>query len=307
MFNINNKNIKSIILSHHGKILFENYYNGSHKSKKEPINSITKSIVSILLGISLKDKKIKSLYTKLEYFFKGKNDSTIKEHIQMSSGMDWGENLLEEPYTVDMINSKSWINYILNKKYINARDFKYNGGSSHLIAKIISMTNDLKLEEYSKIKLFDTLEIDTTGDIEKIEYPLRKTLWTRKKHWDEDSENNNIGAFGLSLTALDLFKIGNFILEEYENNKYIDSKYLTNMTEDLVKVSNIGYYGYHWWIRKIKGVKVISALGIGNQYLTIVPEFKLVLVLLSKNSSQNNLEIEKIYRNILSYGFKVTC
>lgn len=287
-------------------MLFEEYYNGSHKYKKEPVNSITKSIVSILLGITLKEQKAPKIDIEIGSFFGNNNKTTIKEHLKMTTGMDWGKDILEEPYTLEMINSKSWIKYILNKKYNEKKAFKYNGGSSHLIGKIIALTSDMNLEEYAKNKLFNLLEIDSTKDIEEIEYPLRKTIWTRKKHWDVDIENNNIGAFGLSLTARDLLKIGNLIIKEYEKNKILDSEYLNLMINDITKVSNIGYYGYHWWIRKIKDIKIISALGIGNQYLTIVPEIKLVLVLLSKNSSENDLEIEKIYRNILSYGMKNT-
>ena len=50
------KNIHSVIILKNGKLILEKYFNGYHMGKIHPIQSDTKSITSILIGIAVDQK-----------------------------------------------------------------------------------------------------------------------------------------------------------------------------------------------------------------------------------------------------------
>ena len=63
------KNIHSIVLVRHGKLVFEEYFYGFHKSKLHQLHSVSKSITAILVGIALDKGMIQSVQTRVHTYF----------------------------------------------------------------------------------------------------------------------------------------------------------------------------------------------------------------------------------------------
>lgn len=62
-------NINGLIVQHKGKIIYEHYFNYTNKNTYTHITSVTKSIVSILIGIALDEGKIASIDQPVLDFF----------------------------------------------------------------------------------------------------------------------------------------------------------------------------------------------------------------------------------------------
>jgi CubicO group peptidase (beta-lactamase class C family) len=80
--------IETIMVLNKNKIVLEEYYNNNNENNKYNLFSATKSIVSLCIGI-LQDRKLLSINDKvIKYlpFLPLKNDTTIKDILQMSSG-----------------------------------------------------------------------------------------------------------------------------------------------------------------------------------------------------------------------------
>jgi len=107
-------NIHSVLISHHGKLVYEKYWPGKDerwgdslgviihaKDSLHDIRSISKSIVSACVGIAIQQRKIKSADQKVVDFFPeyAKQDTgiksllTVKHLLTMSSGLTWNEDV----------------------------------------------------------------------------------------------------------------------------------------------------------------------------------------------------------------------
>jgi len=93
-------NIHSVLLIKNGKIILEEYFSNYDRNKIHTIQSCTKSITSILVGIAIDHKIISDINDKVYehlLMYKGtewvdrKYDITIKHALSMSAGLDWDE------------------------------------------------------------------------------------------------------------------------------------------------------------------------------------------------------------------------
>ena len=86
-----------LIVLHEGNLLYENYWNGNTSTSKHIAFSVTKSFVSALVGIALEDGLIDSIEDPVTKYLPdfngtGYEDVSIKDILQMSSGVRWNED-----------------------------------------------------------------------------------------------------------------------------------------------------------------------------------------------------------------------
>lgn len=289
--------IKAVLINRDGQQKFR-YINDNSPI---PVNSITKTIVAILVGIAIKEGYIDSVEEPVECFG-GK--ANIEDLLTMSSGMKWEESYLFE--------ADNWIERICSCNISEEMKgvFQYNGGSSHLLGKIISDRSGMRLEDFADKFLFTPLGInfkEYENEIETVEYELTERKWISKDAWDKDPQGNNIGSFSLRLKADDLEKIGMMLASKgiWSDIKLLEEEYVEEMIFPSVRAKGLGYYGYQGWIKKIRGKTVYSGIGINNQYLSVIPEDRTVIVFLTESrlrlseSGTESKSIENLYINVL--------
>lgn len=114
------KNVESFIISCKGIIVLERYYYGANKDSLHHIQSQTKSIVALLLGIAIDNGFITSEDNLVAPYFRGyfKKEDTLKSSIRikdlltMSAGMKWEEMLsFDNPLNdnANMFKSGNWL------------------------------------------------------------------------------------------------------------------------------------------------------------------------------------------------------
>ena len=86
----------SFLIMHEGKIVYESYKRGYDVQKPHAMNSVTKSVVSALVGIAIKEGLIGSVQDKVSDYYpeaviaagqESKRDMTIEHLLTMSSGL----------------------------------------------------------------------------------------------------------------------------------------------------------------------------------------------------------------------------
>ena len=90
-------NFYSLLVIRNNKIAVEEYYNGKNANDLFHFRSITKNISSALAGIALEEELIDSVDTSLSKYYPDlitgdKETITIRNMLNMSSGVKWGEN-----------------------------------------------------------------------------------------------------------------------------------------------------------------------------------------------------------------------
>ncbi len=119
--------LDSMIIIKNGFVIKENYYNNQHENYLHSVYSITKSIMSVLLGIAIFNGFIGDLNQKVINFFPNyninnlddmKRNISIENLLTMTSGFDWNESGLsyQDPNNSfsDMLNNLKPIQYMLD-------------------------------------------------------------------------------------------------------------------------------------------------------------------------------------------------
>lgn len=279
------KNVESFIVYSEGKIRFEKYYNGIHKDSEHHIQSQTKSIVSLLLGIAIdkgfvqgENEPVKNYFP--EYFNSPNNlksELKIKDILTMSAGFEWEEMLpFDDPKNdnINMFNSPDYLKYVLSKPVSDSLfgKFNYNSGCPMIIAGIIEKAAKMRLDKFAELYLFDPLGITSY-------------------RWIKDSTGFCHAGGGLYLRPADMMKIGILMLNggKWENQQVISGNWIKKVAHPYLATNvNNSDYGYYWWIKEYdlsnyKTVTVISAEGAGGQKLYIFPAYSIIVAFTERN------------------------
>jgi len=273
------RNLESFIVWHAGSYKHINYYNGVSGEALHQVQSQTKSIVSLLMGIAIDKGFVKDEYEPISFFFPEffrvsdslKSLITIRDLLTMSAGLEWEEMLPfndQRNNNIRMNYSGSYLRYALSLPMASKpyTEFKYNSGSPMIVAGIIERTAEMPLEKFAEKYLFGPLEI--------INY-----------RWLKDSTGLCHAGGGLFLKPEDMVKIGVMVLNKgkWEGKNIVPEEWLCRSFEPYFKTTfNDHSYGYFWWIKDMKvsngkSTKVISAQGAGGQYMYIIPEYDLIV------------------------------
>lgn len=270
-----------------------NYYHPRYHpyyltSDQHSIQSITKSVVSAIVGNAILNGHIESVEDSVYQYFSHYDlsdsmqqhlkSATLKDLLTMQLGLEWTEEGLTLESESDVTNmelSNDWIQYVLSRKIAAppGEQWVYSSGVSQLLAQVIKSATGKDIKEYASETLFKELGI-------------RDFYWKTTPSGLSDTEG------GLYLKAEDLAKFGLLFhqLGEWNGEQVIPAKYveesLVRQVIDIYQDGGKEGYGYQWWITGNEPPLSI-ALGYGNQIMIIKPEKQLVAVVYSWNIFDN--------------------
>jgi CubicO group peptidase (beta-lactamase class C family) len=314
-------NIHSVLIYKNDRLVFEQYFRGKderwgdnlgvieHKQEDlHDMRSISKSIVSACVGIAISQGKIKNAEQRVfdflpkyaSYDTGSKKNLTIAHLLTMTSGLDWNEDL---PYTdpknseIQMNNSTDPIAFVLSRPLVSqpGKKWKYNGGTTELLAAIIEAVTGKKVDEYARTYLFKPLGISN--------FEWIKTPGTARP----------AAASGLRLKSRDLLKFAILYHQKgkWDNKQILPEQWVKESLQTHVqRPGGDGGYGYQFWTFtgeiQNKTITVPAAVGNGDQRIFIDDNNKLLVVITAGNYNLWNIAkgsfgiLRKIYE-----GFKV--
>jgi CubicO group peptidase (beta-lactamase class C family) len=272
--------VYSFVVVKNGYIVFEKYYKLGGPDHRAPIHSVTKSVISALIGIALKQEYFQGINQKLAYFFPSyfsdelldeeTKDITLKHLLTMSAGFEWNDNAVS--IFRDWIRSPDRLEYTLQlpQIYEPGTRFNYNTSLSHILSIFLSTVTQTSALEFARQHLFNPLGIQA-------------------RFWSKDTKGFNTGGYGLYLTPHDLAKIGYLYLNNgiWNGQPIIPGTWIKESTEQQIYIGHLSSagefgYGYQWWVKKVGGYKSFFAWGRRGQFIVVVPELDLVFVVTSE-------------------------
>jgi CubicO group peptidase (beta-lactamase class C family) len=258
---------KSLLVFRNGKLVAEAYpHDKQDVGRHHNIQSCTKSVTAVLLGVAVQQNLIHSLDEKLydiypELFDKdaGKRDIRISDVLTMRSGIDFRNSMHTQKLYSTRQNSTQYV-LALDKFSSPGSAVLYSDGDPHLISKVIEVKSGKSLAEFASDHVFRKMNINN---------------WK----WESANDRTTFGAFSLFLTPRDLGKIGQMLLQNgvWENEQIVDSNYLQDAVSMQVLSNLIEQpYGYYFWL--YPRWNAYAALGHGGQFLFVAPEKNLVVV-----------------------------
>lgn len=295
---------RCLLVERNGVLVQEEYLNGYTADRFYDLRSVTKSIISILIGIAIDKGFINNVDETIEDYLgeilpelePEKGAITIRHLLTMSSGLPWRELGYTSTDFGSWVTSDDQIMWILDKPLFDppGEYWNYNTGASHILSAILTSATDLSAKDFAQQYLLTPLGSEV-GD------------------WSVDSRGNNFGGHGISLTAPDMIKIGRMMLNGgiYNGTQIVSHNWVAESTEFLYSTNwAVPYgqgYGYLWWIGydNETGITFFFAHGYGGQFIINVPEHNTVIAAATRwsgveNAGYNwNWVITTIVENIL--------
>jgi len=247
------------------------------------LQSVTKSVMSTVLGIAMDEGLIGGVDTPVMPYFEDyepyttdsrKESTTLADFLTMRSGIEWvttGGYAGDEHDTIKMENSDEWIRYVLERPMDRdpGNRFQYNDGVSVLLGKIIREATGQRADEWARERLFEPIGIN-------------EFYWKITPDGEADTEG------GLYLKTEDLARIGYLFLRggEWDGKQIVSREWVESSTRPIIPDINPGNtradpgYGYQWWILAQEGgeAKIFGGNGYGGQFVLVSPEHDIVVV-----------------------------
>ncbi len=302
------KNMVGMVIVKDGETVYENYYNGYTADSRIHVFSVTKSIVSILIGMAIDKGLIKSIDDKvLDYFpdytlkrgEKTLPEIRIRDILTMTVPYKYKFN----PYT-KYFTGMDWVKFSLDKMggRGNIGEFRYAPivGPDVLSGILVKATGQSVLE-FAKENLFEPLDINIEKDItfHSKEEQMEFYKSTDMNGWVADPQGVNTAGWGLTISPVDMAKIGQLFLNKgkWNGKQIVSEKWVEESTTEHSRWKKMNLpYGYLWWIGEDGGY---AAMGDGGNIIYVNPDKNLVVAITSLFYPRAKDRIEFIEKFIL--------
>jgi len=267
-------NVDSILIVRHGYLAFEKYGPRNSASTPHKLQSVTKSVTSLLVGIALDRGLIESLDTPVTRLLPSyspvnldarKEEMTLEHLLTMSDGLNWREHdyPYEDPRNIValMNQSRDAVQFVLDRPmaYAPGEVWAYNSGASVLLGAILEEATGRNLLSFAREALFDPLGIGTI-------------------YWEETAGSHYQTGGGLSMTPRDMARLGSLMLHNgaWDGRQIVSADWVARSTHAYYPAYNCFGYGYQWWI--LPGGQGFQANGLYGQHIYVLPQADMVVV-----------------------------
>ena len=243
------------------------------------LQSATKSVTSMLLGMALHEKAATGVTVKTpvlrlaaavhyvpEHTGARKRAMTLEDLLTMQSGLAWKESgYAYEPGSgndvMAMFATKNWTKYVIDRPMAAqpGTTFVYNSGTSHLVLAAVTVLTGRPAGALAAKRLFAPLGV-------------------RDEKWSLSPEGLEAGGFGLLLQPRDLAKLAFLYLHHggWDGRQIVPADWVEQLTTDHV-ADPLYEYGYLWWLDGADGYAYMA--GLYGQLAVVVPGKDLVAVI----------------------------
>jgi CubicO group peptidase (beta-lactamase class C family) len=267
--------VHSLLIERHGSIVLDAYFRPFGDNQLHDVASVTKSVVSTLVGIAQGKQQIADLNTPvlaaLSAGATSSNDArkahlTLSHLLSMTSGLDCsdkdGQNFLQQ-----MEGSPHWATFALDRQETAdpGAQFNYCAVNMELVSALLSRKTGTSAGDFAQRELFWPLGIHHI-------------------YWPADSDGISHGFADLRLQPRDMAKLGYLWLHHgvWEDRQLVPASYVDAALSPQANVSANVKYGYGMWLYpngRAGCPANFEANGNGGQRITVIPIKDVVVVI----------------------------
>lgn len=280
-------NICGITAMRYGKIQYSDCWNGFAPADTVHVMSVTKSVVSLLVGIALEQGLIKSVQQPVLAFFPDytvkRGETTIQQvTLQHILTMTAPYKYKSEPWT-RVCTSEDWtiaaLDLLGGRAGITGA-FKYSTLGVHILTGIIAKASGMNTVSFANQYLFEPLGIAPYENFFAVTAEEHKAFMLSKEPkahiWFADPKGIGTAGYGLCMSAEDMAKLGQLCLNGgvYGGKRIVSDAWIKESTKPRLQCDetfgNMAY-GYLWWT-PTKGKRAYAALGNSGNAIYIDPD-----------------------------------
>lgn len=283
-------NIAGIAVLKEGEVAYEAYFNACSPSSKIHIYSVTKSIVSILIGIAIDKGYIKSIEEKVLDFFpeyvvktgeKNIETITLKDIMTMKAPYQY-----EIPPYLEYFTSEDWVTFSLNLLGGSSRVGTFNYTpliGPDILSGIIEKATGHSLLDFANQVLFSPLGITVENSLvfknekEQMAFNMANDI----SGWAADGTGTNAAGWGLTLSPMEMVKIGQLYLDggALQGKQIVSKEWIIDSTREHSKWEAYDLsYGYLWWVDEDNS---FFAMGDGGNVIYVNVRKQVVIAITS--------------------------
>jgi len=254
----------SLLIARHGVLVFERYYGGATRDDAGNVKSISKSVLSALVGIAISEHRMGGLDDRVAAYLPeafaavrdaGTRELRIRHLLTMTAGLSWVEN---GGVTQEWMRNPDPNGFALAQPRVAppGEQFEYSTALTHLLSTVLTRATGMSTRDYAASRVFRPLGI-------------------ARPRWDQLA-GITFGGAELYLTPRDLARFGQLYLEKgrWGGRQVVPAEWVADSTRPQARE----YYGYLWWLHAPTGRRMVCAQGAFGQYACIVPGLDLVIV-----------------------------
>ena len=264
--------LRALLVARRGVLVGERYYGGAAADSLLAINSATKSVCSMLVGLALRDGGLKSLDETVAQLIPDAAaevpDSpaaavTLRQILSGRTGLAFDPMRYPE-----LVQARPLVRHALSRPAdpVPPPGWSYNDAMVTLLAPILARAQGADLDVLAARELFAPLGIE-------------------RFDWRRDRDGHPLAPGGLALRPRDLLKLAQLMAD---GGRWGDASVLPEawVQESLSPkgpatwragpIEDVGY-GFLWFTGRLHGQRVAWAWGYGGQFALLAPELKLVV------------------------------
>ena len=213
------RHVNGVVVVRRGYIVFEWYRLGYGTRDTHNVASVTKSVMSALVGIAIEAGYVQSVDQKILEFFPeyvpGAGDTqkrtlTLKHLLSMTAPIAWKTGAWGYEPLNRLRRQRDWVTFILD---LLGREgqlgrFQYSSVCPHLISAILSRTTGQCARAFANERLFRPLGMAEIPDRDMTSFQRDDVFGKNVTGWIKDPGGITTGGWGLTITPRDMARFG---------------------------------------------------------------------------------------------------
>ena len=265
--------LRSLLVVRHGMLVAEAYYAGASAADVLPVNSIAKSVCSMLVGQALQRGSLPGLSAPLSRLLpeatsqvpgSAAADVTLEQILTGRTGLLY--NWIVDDLSIRSVPDPVRFALSLPLNPAKPPTWNYNDAAVGLIGAALARAEGVDVAALAARDLFAPLGIQQFS-------------------WRRDRSGQPTAFGGLALRTRDLMKLGWTMLDggRWQGAQVLPSAWVTDSirsrgpaTWPFANISDVGY-GFLWFTGSMHGKLVAWGMGYGGQVVLLVPELQLAV------------------------------
>ncbi len=265
--------LRSLLVVRHGVLVAERYYASASAADVLPVNSIAKSVGSILVGQALQRGSLPGLSAPMSRLLpetlaqvpgSAAADITLEQILTGRTGLVY--NWIVDDLSIRSAPDPARFALSLPLDPAKPPAWNYNDAAVGLIGAVLARAEGLDVGALAARDLFAPLGI-------------------RQFSWRRDRSGQPTAYGGLALRTRDLMKLGWTMLDggRWQGAQVLPTAWATDSIRSrgpagwrFANVSDVGY-GFLWFTGSLHGKAVAWGMGYGGQVILLVPELRLAV------------------------------
>jgi CubicO group peptidase (beta-lactamase class C family) len=270
------KHTQGVVIVRHGVIVAEWYEAGRDADSYAASWSMAKSVSSAVIGIALERGLVDGVDASLATFvpeWSGTDRAriTLRNVLQMTSGLDWTEDYALQPQQPSDIarlasTERDQLAYVLARPLAHEPGsyWAYSSGDSMLLSAVIESATRRSMGDFAREVLFAPLGM-------------------QRAEWWSDAVGHTLSYCCVDAPTREFARFGLLYARggRWGDDRLLSPEWVRDSTTTVRFADSIPSYGYQWWLAGddlLARDAMFSARGWDGQYTYVFPNLDLVVV-----------------------------